>query len=102
LRDWRKQFNRTEFTQWLQRTCPGNLKNTLLNGHAGGQQHIKPHAIGTVQIWVLNALGQEVLSKKPSQEFEYPIKEGLSSRTREALEEKNQSDQQLANRRLKY
>ena len=84
------------------RACSDNLKNTLLNGHAGGQQHIKPHAIGTVQIWVLNALGQEVLSKKPSQEFEYPIKEGLSSRTREALEEKNKSDQQLANRRLKY
>jgi hypothetical protein len=66
-----------------------------------GQHHIKPHAIGTVQIWVLNALGQEVLSRKPSQPFEYPIKGVLSSRTRKALEEKNQSDQSLANRCLK-
>jgi hypothetical protein len=66
-----------------------------------GQHHIKPRAIGTVQIWVLNALGQEVLSRKPSQQFEYPIKGVLSSRTRKALEEKNQSDQSLANRCLK-
>ena len=29
---------------------------------------------GTVQIHVLNALSQEVLSRKPSQQFEYPIK----------------------------
>ena len=69
--------------------------------HAGGKHHVNPHAIGTVQIWVLNALSQEVLSRKPSQQFEYPIKGVLSSRTRKALEEKNQSDQQLANRRLK-
>jgi hypothetical protein len=70
--------------------------------HAGqGNCRQTPHAIGIVQIQVLNGLSQEVLSKKPSQQFEYPIKEGLSSRTREALEEKNQSDQQLANRRLK-
>jgi hypothetical protein len=54
-----------------------------------------------VQIQVLNGLSQEVLSRKPSQQFEYPIKGVLSSRTRKALEEKNQSDQQLANRRLK-
>jgi hypothetical protein len=53
------------------------------------QHRIKPHAIGTVQIWVLNALGQEVLSRKPSQQFEYPIKGVLSSRTRKALEEKS-------------
>jgi hypothetical protein len=66
-----------------------------------GLHQIKPRAIGTVQIWVLNALGQEVLSRNPSQQFEYPIKGGLSSRTREALEEKIQSDQSLANRRLK-
>jgi hypothetical protein len=66
-----------------------------------GQHHIKPRAIGTVQIWVLNALAQEVLSRKPSQQFEYPIKGVLSSRTRKALEEKNQSDQSLANRCLK-
>jgi hypothetical protein len=66
-----------------------------------GQHHIKPRAIGTVQIWVLNALGQEVLSRKPSQQFEYPIKGVLSSRTRKALEEKNQSDQSLVNRCLK-
>jgi len=95
------QFNRTEFAQWLQRTCPGNIKNTLLNGHSGGQQHIKPHAIGTVKIQVLNWLSQEVLSRKPSQQFEHPIKGVLSSRTRKALEEKTQSDQQLTNRRLK-
>jgi hypothetical protein len=72
-----------------------------LNGHSGGQQHIKPHAIGTVQIQVLNWLSQEVLSRKPSQQFEHPIKVVLSSRTRKALEEKTQSDQQLTNRRLK-
>jgi hypothetical protein len=101
LSDWLKQFSRTEFAQWLQGTCPGNLKNTLLNGHAGGQHHLKPRAIGMVQIQVLNGLSQEVLSRKPSQQFEYPIKGVLSSRTRKALEEKNQSDQQLANRRLK-
>jgi hypothetical protein len=69
--------------------------------HAGRQHHVKPRAIGTVQIWVLNALSQEVLSRKPSQQFEYPIKGVLSSRSGEALKEKNQSDQQFANRRLK-
>jgi hypothetical protein len=34
----------------------------------------KPHAIGTVQTQVLNALNQEVLSKTPSQQLEHPIK----------------------------
>jgi hypothetical protein len=66
-----------------------------------GQNHIKPRAIGTVQIQVLNALSQEVLSKTPSQQFEHPIKGRLSSRWGQALEEKNQSNQALANRRLK-
>jgi hypothetical protein len=33
----------------------------------GGQHHIKPRAIGTVQIQVLNLLSQEGLSRKPSQ-----------------------------------
>ena len=66
-----------------------------------GQHHIKPRAIGTVQIQVLNVLSQEVLSRKPSQQFEYPIEGVLSSRTGKALDEKTQSDQQLANRRLK-
>ena len=69
--------------------------------HGGGQHRIKLLAIGTVQIWVLNWLSQEVLSRKPSQRLEYPLKRVLSSKTREALEEKNQSDQQLANMRLK-
>jgi hypothetical protein len=74
LRDWRKQFSKTEFVQWLQRTCPGNHKKTLLNGHAGGQHHLKPRAIGMVQIQVLNGLSQEVLSRKPSQQFDHPLK----------------------------
>lgn len=39
-----------------------------------GQVQPKPRAIGTVQIWVLNALGKEVLSKSPSQQFEHPSK----------------------------
>jgi hypothetical protein len=39
-----------------------------------GQHQLKPRAIGTVQIWVLNALGQEVLSRKPSQQFDHPVK----------------------------
>jgi hypothetical protein len=66
-----------------------------------GQDHIKPRAIGAVQIQVLNLLSQEVLSKTPSQQFEHPVKGCLSSKTGKALEEKTQSDQQLANRRLK-
>ncbi len=69
--------------------------------HAGAQLRIKPRSIGTVQIQVLNWRSQEVLSRKPSQQFEYPIKGVLSSISREALEEKDQSDQSLANRRLK-
>jgi len=69
--------------------------------HAGRQHHVKPRAIGTVQIWVLNALSQEVLSKMPSQQLEHPVKGCLSSTSGKALEEKIQSDQALANRRLK-
>jgi hypothetical protein len=34
----------------------------------------KPRAIGTVQIQVLNGLSQEVLSRKPSQQFDHPLK----------------------------
>jgi hypothetical protein len=75
---------------------PKKLKNLLV-----GRINKKPHGIGTVQIQVLNWLSQEVLSRKPSQQFEYPIKGVLSSKSRDALEEKDQSDQSLANRRLK-
>jgi hypothetical protein len=53
-----------------------------------GQVQPKPRAIGTVQIQVVNVLSQEVLSRKPSQQFEYPIKGVLSSRSGEALKEK--------------
>jgi hypothetical protein len=67
---------------------------------SAGQHYIKLPAISTVQIQVSNWLSQEVLSRKPSQQFEYPIK-GVPSRTRKALEEKTPSDQKLANRRLK-
>jgi hypothetical protein len=49
---------------------------------------LKPRAIGTVQIWVLNALSQEVMRRKPSQLFEHPVKGCLSSRSGKALEEK--------------
>jgi hypothetical protein len=52
----------------------------------------KPRAIATVQIWVLNWLGQEVLSKSPSQQFDHPVKGWISSRSEKALKEKIQSD----------
>ncbi len=53
------------------------------------------------QIPVLNWLSQEVLSRKPSQQFEYPIKGVLSSKSEKALEEKIQSDQAHAKKRSK-
>ena len=86
---------------------------TGMAGHDPGiSGHVRPEslvtllrntqrAIGKIQIQVLNALSQEVLSRKPSQQFEYPIKGVLSSKSRDALEEKDQSDQSLAKRWLK-
>jgi len=52
------------------------------------QHQLKPRAIGTVQICVLNARSQEVLSKMPPQQLEHPVKGCRSSTSGKALEEK--------------